>query len=137
MKRPYVRLAIVVVVAGLALGLLSKLPRREAARPLRAPDAERVTVALEIGEGGAVTTDRARVPKGSLLVLRAVNMGALPRTLSLSGYEDRLRLLVVPGEIAHATIRADRPGGDLAWLVDGNPAGRFAVTGSHLDENSP
>lgn len=137
MKRPYLLLAIVVVVAGLGLGLLSRLPRRPAAKPLAAPAAARVVVSVEIGADGAATADPESVPKGAILVLRAVNLGSLPRTLSLAGYEERLRLPVTPGEFAHATLRADRPGSDLAWLVDGAPAGRFAVTGSHLSAETP
>lgn len=137
MKRSYLLLAVVVVVAGVALGLLSRLPRREAPGPLASPAAARVVVTVEIGADGSVTAEPESVPKGALLVLRAVNLGTLPRTLSLSGYDERLRLPVTPGEFAHATLRADRPGSDLAWLVDGAPAGRFAVTGSHLAPEAP
>ena len=136
MKRSYVRLAAVVVVAALALGLLSKLPRREPTRPAPPLSGARVAVSLEIAAGGEVLADTSSISKGSLLTIRAVNRGDRPRLLSLSGYEDRLRLVVVPGEIARATLRADRPGGDFAWLVDGTPAGRFVVSGSHLDEDS-
>ena len=137
MKRPYLRLAVTVAVVGLALGLLSRLPRRDSARLRPTPAAERFEVSVEIGADGSVTADPTSVPKGAFLVFRVVNLGTLPRTLSLSGYEERLRLRVTPGEFAHAILRADRPGSDLAWLVDGTPTGRFAVTGSHLEEETP
>lgn len=134
MKRSYYRLALAVVVVGLALGILSRLPRRETPRPAAEPAAVRVDVALDLAPDGSVETDRAAVPKGAEVVLHVANRGSAPRTLSLSGYEDRLRVPAPPGETAHAAFRADRPGGDLAWLVDGTPTGRFAVSGSHLDE---
>lgn len=136
MKRSYVRLAVVMVFAALGLGLLTRLPQKEPPRPAPPLSGPRITVSLEIAAGGEALADTSSVPKGSAVTLRAVNRGDRPRLLSLSGYEDRLRLVVVPGEIARATLRADRPGGDFAWLVDGVPAGRFAVTGSHLDEDS-
>ncbi len=137
MNRPYLRLALAVLVVGVALGLLSRLPRREPARLHPTPAAARIVVSVELGADGSVTTDPTSVPKGAFLMLRAVNLGTLPRTLSLSGYEERLRLVVTPGEFAHAILRADRPGSDLAWLVNGTPTGRFAVTGSHLEEETP
>ena len=89
---------------------------------------------MELGPDGAVVADRDGVPKGTIVMLRVVNRGPVARMLSLSGYEERLHLPVAPSEIAHATFRADRPGGDFAWLVDGTPSGRFAVSGPHLDE---
>jgi len=134
MNRSYLALALVVVAVGLALGILSRLPRREAVRPAAAPAAERVEIALEIAPDGAVGSEHGGAPKGATLALHVVNRGSVARTLSLSGYEDRLQLQVNPGEISHATFRADRPGGDFAWLVDGVPTGRFAVSGSHLEE---
>ncbi|MEK7347878.1 MAG: hypothetical protein AABZ94_03335 [Candidatus Eisenbacteria bacterium] len=134
MNRSYLRLALAVVVVGLALGIVSRLPRREAVKPRVEPAAERVELVLEIGPGGAVDSDRDGAPKGAIVELRIVNRGSVARTLSLSGYEEKLRLPVAPGEIAHATFRADRPGGDFAWLVDGVPTGHFAVSGSHLEE---
>lgn len=134
MSRPYVRLALGVVIVGVALGLLSRLPRREAVQPPVAPAATPVAVSLELAPDGAVRSDHGGAPKGAIVVLRIVNRGSVARTLSLSGYEERLRLPVAPGEIAHATFRADRPGADFAWLVDGAPSGRFAVTGSHLED---
>lgn len=134
MSRPYVRLALGVVIVGLALGLLSRLPHHEAVPPRALLAAEPVAVSLELAPDGAVLSDRGGAPKGAIVLLRIVNRGSVARTLSLSGYEERLRLPVAPGEVAHATFRADRPGADFAWLVDGIPAGRFAVTGSHLED---
>ncbi len=134
MSRPYVRLALGVVIVGVALGLLSRLPRHEAVQPQAITAAEPVAVSLELSPEGAVLSDHGGAPKGAIVLLRIVNRGSVARTLSLSGYEERLHLPVAPGEIAHATFRADRPGSDFAWLVDGAPSGRFAVTGSHLED---
>ena len=134
MSRTYYRLALVVIAVGLALGILSRLPRREAPKPAAPPAVVRLEVALELAPDGAVESNRDGVPKGTTIVLHVVNRGTVARTLSLSGYEERLHLRVEPTEIVHATFRADRPGGDFAWLVDGVPSGRFAVSGPHLDE---
>jgi hypothetical protein len=133
-NRTYYRLALAVIAVGLALGILSRLPRRDAPKPQPAPAAVRVEVALTLDPDGVVEADRDGVPKGTLVVLHVVNRGSVARMLSLSGYEERLHLPVAPAEIAHATFRADRPGGDFAWLVDGTPSRRFAVSGPHLDE---
>jgi hypothetical protein len=55
--------------------------------------------------------------------------------LALAGYEDRLAIPALsPGATWSGEFIADRPGEDFAWLLDGVPAGRLAVTGSHLVE---
>jgi hypothetical protein len=53
--------------------------------------------------------------------------------LTLSGYEDQVPIppLLPDGRWTGAFL-ADRPGEDFAWVLDGIPTGRFAVTGSHL-----
>jgi hypothetical protein len=62
------------------------------------------------------------------------NRGPGTRTIALAGYEEQVHLAVPPGGTARVTFRADRPGDDFAWLVDGEPAGTLAVSGSHLIE---
>ena len=41
---------------------------------------------------------------------------------------------LAPGAGWTGEFLADRPGEDFAWLLDGEPAGRLTVTGSHLVE---
>lgn len=133
MNRSYLRLAIGLAVVGIGLGVLARLPRGPEAPP-PAPPPERVQLVLAIRADGTVTPDRMSAPKGSEVTLVAANEGAVDRTLGLSGYEDRVRATVAPGGTKRVVFLADRPGGDFAWLVDGSPSGRFAVTGSHLEE---
>ena len=68
-----------------------------------------------------------------VLEIRGLRIG-LPKGGDRADAVADVSFSVAPGEIAHATFRADRPGGDFAWLVDGAPSGRFAVSGSHLEE---
>ncbi|HSQ60537.1 MAG TPA: hypothetical protein VLT84_08910 [Acidobacteriota bacterium] len=133
MNRRYARLAIGLVVVGLALGVLARLPRRPEP-PAPPPPPERVQLVLAIRADGSVVPERTAAPKGSEVTLVAANEGASDRTLALSGYEERVRVTVAPGATKRVVFLADRPGGDFAWLVDGSPGGRFAVTGSHLEE---
>jgi hypothetical protein len=61
--------------------------------------------------------------------------GAATARLTLAGYEDRLDIpALAPGAGWTGQFLADRPGEDFAWLLDGQPAGRLTVTGSHLVE---
>jgi hypothetical protein len=67
--------------------------------------------------------------------VRVVHRGTGPARLALMGYEDRLGVAeVAPGATWRASFVADRPGDDFAWMLDGAPAGRLRVSGSHLVE---
>lgn len=133
MRRSYVRLAIGLLAAGIALGVLARLPRKPEP-PAPAPPPERVQLVLAIRADGSVTPERMAAPKGAEITLVVANEGASERTLALAGYEERVRVAVAPGATKRVVFLADRPGGDFAWLVDGTPSGRLAVTGSHLEE---
>jgi hypothetical protein len=51
------------------------------------------------------------------------------------GYQDRFGAAhVAPDSVWRCEFVADLPGEDFAWMVDGTPAGRFEVKGSHLVE---
>ena len=134
MKRPYVWLFAGILVLGVALGAMSKLPRRDAPRPASVVPVPKAEVSLQLVSDGALLPERSAVPKGSDVTLTVVNRGASARTIALSGYEEHVHLAVPPGASGSVTFRADHPGDDFAWLVDGVPAGRLAVTGSHLVE---
>jgi len=132
--RRYVALLGMALAAALLLGIVARLPSR-AERPetVVAPRAE---VALVI----AIADDRispaaTAVPKDHRVRLEIVNRGARAATVALAGYEARLPShTLAPGETWRATFVADLPGEDFAWLLDGRPAGRLGVTGSHLIE---
>ena len=124
-------LAVFVVVAGRSRSRDASPATREAAAA--SPRAERA-VALDI-RGAAVLPQRVAVPKGADVTLAVTNRDASPRRFALLGYGGAVAPAVIaPGAVETLRFAADRPGSDFAWLVDGRPAGVFAVEGSHLVE---
>lgn len=134
MNRAYLRLFLAVLALGVGLALLARAPRREAAPAPPPAPAPRAEIALALDAAGAIEPERSRVPKGADVTLTVSNRGATLRTLALAGYEAHVHVAVPPGKSATLSFRADHPGDDFAWLVDGEPAGRLAVNGSHLVE---
>ncbi len=133
MKRPYLLLAAAVVVLAFVLTALGRPRRAEAPRPARtaAPVVE-LTITIKAETVSPAVTS---VPKGHRVRLRVEHRGATTARLALAGYEDRLDIPpLAPGTVWTAEFLADRPGEDFAWLLDGQPAGRLTVTGSHLVE---
>jgi hypothetical protein len=122
------------LAAALVLGLVAHLPfhtARPAARPTPLAD---VPLALVIADDRIVPAASA-VPKDHRVRLAMVNRGSHAAQVRLAGYEERLPSHTLePGETWHAVFVADLPGEDFAWLLDGQPAGRLTVTGSHLIE---
>lgn len=122
------------LAVALVLGLVARLPFRAArieATP--APPAE-VSLALVIADD-RITPAASAVPKDHRVRLAMVNRGPRPAAVTLAGYEERLPSHTLePGETWRADFVADLPGEDFAWLLDGRPAGRLTVTGSHLIE---
>jgi hypothetical protein len=133
MKRRYGFLAAGLLAAGLVLGAMARMPRTELPAPADMPEIRR-DVVIAIRADGEVIPERVSVPVGAEVTLVAANEGAAPRGLTLSGYDDRLHLVVPPAKTARARFRADRPGAEFVWLVDGVPSGRVIVAGSHLIE---
>jgi hypothetical protein len=133
MKGHYLGLTIVVLVLALGLTVLGR-PRHEE-RPAAPPAPAPVVVLTLAIEDGRLAPAMASVPKGARVRLRVDVRGTRGARLSLSGYQDRLAIPVLaPGTTWTGEFFADRPGEDFAWLIDGVPAGRLAVTGSHLIE---
>jgi hypothetical protein len=132
--RRYLVLLAVMLAAGALLVAVGRT-RRDAARGL--PAAARTPlarIALAVGDSGVVPA-RSSVPGGALVSLSLENRSAHPVVVALSGYQDRLRIGTLPPAGRWAgSFFADRPGDDFAWIVDGEPRGRLAVTGSHLIE---
>ena len=134
MNRRYLQLFAAVLLAGALLAFLARLPRREAPPAAASAPAPRAEIALTLEPGGVTAPDRSVVPKGADVVLTVTNRDSKVRTLALAGYEEHVHLALPPGATAGVSFRADRPGSDFAWLVDGEPAGKLAVSGSHLVE---
>ncbi len=133
MKRRYVILAVAIVVVSVALTLLGR-PRRDEAPPIAASAAPVVELTIAI-KAGKVSPAVTSVPKGHRVLLRVEHRGTTTAHLVLAGYEDLLDIPpLVPGTTWTAEFLADRPGEDFAWLLDGQPAGRLKVSGSHLIE---
>ena len=134
MKRSYLLLFGAVAVLAVTLTVLGRPRRHLAAVPAIAPASPAVDLLIGVA-GGQVTPALASVPKGCRVRLRVDYRGAGPARLRLAGYEDRLRIPALePGVVWTGEFLADRPGEDFAWLLDGQPAGRLTVTGSHLVE---
>lgn len=134
MSRRY--LALFAGVVALA-ALLAALGRPRPAPPERnteRPAAPVVDLAIGVLDGH-VRPAMSAVPKGSRVRLRVDFRDPEPARLSLAGYEDLLSIPpLAPGTVWTGEFTAERPGDDFAWLLDGEPRGRLAVTGSHLVE---
>jgi hypothetical protein len=134
MNRRWLLLLALVPVAALALGLLARRPHAEAPRPQSVVAAPEIDLPLTL-DGGRVEPEHAAVPEGRRVRLVVRNAGGDTAELRLAGYEDRVQMAsLAPGETRRLSFLVDRPGDDFAWLVQGRPAGRLSVTGSHLIE---
>lgn len=132
MRRRYLTLFGMVVLLAAALTALGR-PRPHQDQ-LAAPAIEAPVVELTLGIlEGRMTPAVASVARGSRVRLRVDYRGERPARLALAGYQDRLAIpALAPGAVWTGEFLADRPGEDFAWLLDGEPAGRLTVIGSHL-----
>lgn len=134
MNRAYGLLLALIVAAAVGLGALGRLPRRAVAPPAPTVPVAAAPVSLALAvQGGGVVPETSTVPKDRRVRLTVINRGATVVSLCLAGYEDRVTLgPLAPGAARTLEFLADRPGEDFAWMLDGRPAGRLAVVGSHL-----
>jgi len=126
-------LALAVGAIALALVLLERVPRPvpEAAREAIVPVD---TVRWRVHDTG-VEPALAIVAKGHRVRLVLVNATGRAVTPRLPGYDDRVELpSLAAGETWSGSFLADRPGADFALWIDGEPAARLTVAGSHLVE---
>jgi hypothetical protein len=134
-RRSYFWLLAGVAALALALSALGRAPGRRALVEAPAIDstlAEAVTLVIR---GGALTPATVSVANGTRVALTVTNSDASRVELALPGYEERLPAIVIePGASWRGQFVADRPGDDLAWMVNGKIAGRLMVAGSHLEE---
>ena len=134
MKRSYWLLFALVLAVAVVLAALGRPRTRPQAPAAPAHDVPVVELALEIRDGH-MTPEAAAVPKGSRVRLKIDYRGDHPAQLALAGYEDRLVIpALAPGSEWSGEFLADRPGDEFAWLLNGEPSGRLAVTGSHLED---
>jgi hypothetical protein len=99
-----------------------------------APTPDSIVVALTLTEAG-VSPELVTVRKDHRVVLTVTNHRRQATGLSLQGYQDVLAPgILAPGATWRGSFLADRPGEDFRWMVEGEPAGRFVVVGSHLVE---
>ena len=131
------RLLVLFVLAALAGAVLAGPARRLATRssPAAAPAALPTTsLTLFLGSDG-LQPEQSEVPKDHRVSITVANHTGRAVTLALAGYEGRLDIgRIEDGETWCGGFTSELPGDDFAWLVDGKPAGRLAVTGSHLTE---
>ena len=137
MKRRYLWL----LVASGAVALILTMWGGTRTQRTLAPDASEsawvrpVELEIMIGPDGGMTPPSVRVEKDQRVVASLTNTGSRQVRVELPGYEDRVAAATIePGATWKAEFLADRPGEDFAWMVDGKPAGRLIVTGSHLIE---
>jgi hypothetical protein len=122
------------LLAALVLGALARAPRTSSSRTAVHATVPVDSLKITFADGTA-RPEAASVPAGHRLALTFVNQGPRPITAGLAGYEDRVPPApLAPGAARTVTFVADRPGEAFAFLVDGEPCGRLAVTGSHLPE---
>ena len=121
------------LVVGAAL-LLHQIPRFSPPPVPDALSARRVQVLwrLEV-RGGRLIPDLLSAPRSARAEIRICNRDSMPHSLRLLGYEDVLAEMNVPaGDSLVRSLILDRPADDLAMELDGKPAARVAVMGSHL-----
>jgi hypothetical protein len=137
MKGRYLGLLVVSVVVAVALTLWGRTAaRRTPVGGERGPIPNRpVELVLMISPDGAMTPPSMSVEKGRRIDASLTNTGSTTARVELPGYEDRFAAVTIePGDTWRGEFLADRPGDDFAWMVNGKPAGRLMVTGSHLIE---
>jgi hypothetical protein len=135
-RRSYLFLFLMILALAIALTLAGRGLRRtreaKPQSPAAAGPVERVTLVIQ---GGAIDPATISVPKGREVRLTVMNHDPRMAHLTLSGYEDRVAIPpLLPRDHWTGEFLADRPGEDFAWVLNGAPTGRFAVTGSHLTD---
>ena len=136
MKRRYVWLLLACVLVAVGLSVWGGPAGRRAPTGGEASvPVPSVELVLMIGADGKMTPASASVEKGRRVGVTVTNTGPRSARLELPGYEDRIvAQIIMPGDTWRGEFLADRPGDDFAWTVNGEPAGKLVVTGSHLIE---
>lgn len=134
MNRAWLLLAVLVLAGALALSVVARLPR-SAPAPAAAPAPPPLDRATLEVKGDSLSPARIEAVLRHRLAITITNRGPRPARLSLSGYEHAFAPReLAPGGSCSDTLMLDLPGEDFAWMLDGRPAGRLRVAGSHLAE---
>ncbi len=103
-------------------------------RPAEPAEPDSVAVTLTLTDQG-LEPSMVTVAKDQRVALSIVNHRHLASGVSLQGYQHAFAAgIIAPGATWHGSFVADRPGEEFAWIVEGEPTGRFIVKGSHLVE---
>lgn len=133
MKRAYLGLALASVIAAAGIAALAHTPRPPDNTEVE-PARRRVALQLTI-EAGLTDPQVSTVRKGWIVALSVLNRDDRAIRFALSGYEDRVSVArIAPDSTWRGPFLADRPGDEFEWQVNGHPAGRLIVLGSHLEE---
>ena len=133
MKRAYLVLALSSLAVAASLAALARVPHPPRDTAAVAAVHHGVALRLEV-ENGLIDPPVATVHKDWTVLLEVVNRDRLRIRVSLTGYEERVSSgPIAPDSTGRLRFEADRPGDEFEWLVNGHPAGRFMVVGSHLD----
>lgn len=133
MTRRYLTVLAVGLVAGI---LLIALARRAPVSEQGAVNSTPASVELivRVLEGKVEVSDSV-LAQGVRVRLTVENATRQPVTLSLGGYEDRVRFeALAAGASDTLSFVTDRPGERFPWLREGTPVARLEISGSHLIE---
>lgn len=132
MKR-LIALAVTAVLLASGVTLVARRPHAAAPEPAPAPLPD-TSLTIVVGHDG-LQPPRTSVPKDHRVSLTFVNHSGRAIVVSLAGYDPEPGIgRLEDGDTWCGAFTSDRPGDDFAWIVDGKPAGRLAVSGPHLTE---
>ena len=133
MKR-YLTLFGSALAVGLVLMLLARTVHMPAPAPPKVVEIPSVDLTLTLTKQG-ITPENSSVPKDHRVRLTIVNRRRDRVGLALHGYQDKLMIgWIEPDSTWRGEFLADRPGEGFAWMLEGEPVGKLAVLGSHLEE---
>lgn len=129
---------LMLLAGAFAIGLVLMFTARSIHAPapvaVRAPEIPSVALALTLTKDG-IAPASASVPKDHRVMLAITNRRHDRVGLSLHGYQDRLMIgWIEPDSTWRGEFLADRPGDGFAWMLEGEPVGKLAVEGSHLED---
>jgi hypothetical protein len=130
----YLKLLAGAFAIGLVLMFVARSLHAPALIAAKTPEIPSVALALTLTRDG-ITPANASVPKDHHVMLTITNHRHDRVGLSLHGYQDRLLIgWIEPDSTWRGEFLADRPGDGFAWMLEGEPVGKLAVEGSHLED---
>lgn len=134
MTRRYLWVLLAALAGGVFVSVLLRVPRAVTTMTAAPAEISAVELVLTVHDG-RIEPAAESIAAGTTVDLTVTNRAATSQYLRLAGYEDRVDTgEIKPGATWAGTFIADRPGDQFAWLVNGQPAGRLDIRGSHLVE---